>query len=169
MILFRPCLCRIRILRESVASKEFNISTARSCVHEAGLLVDILPDDPTAHEAYQLLPWWALLHYLGQAIAVFILELCLNMEHFEGPASQLSAHIRKAMAYLWCFTASSPSAYKAWRIFRQMLFVLSFRVEDLDITDIPMNASIPTVWTETDEALLVDILRPIGERTMPQN
>jgi hypothetical protein len=169
MILFRPCLCRIRILRESAASKEFNISTARSCVHEAGLLVDILPDDPTAHEAYQLLPWWALLHYLGQAIAVFILELCLNMEHFGGPASQLSPHIRKAMAYLWCLTTGSPSAYKAWRIFRQMLFVLSFRVEGLDTTDIPMNAFIPTGWREADEALLVDILGSIGGRTTPQN
>jgi hypothetical protein len=43
-----------------------------------------------------------------------------------------------------------------------VLFVLRFRVEDLHITDIPMNVFIPTGWTEADEALLVDILGSMG-------
>jgi len=166
MILYRPCLCHIRIPNESVTSEEFNLSGARNCVRAGMSLVDILPEDPSAHEAYQLLPWWNLLHYLGQTLAVFVLELCLNMEHFEGSAVPLTPYVRKAMSYLWCLTASSLSAYRAWRIFRQMLSILSLRVDSFDIVDIPAEAHIPTRWTVADEALLMDTLRPISEPGM---
>jgi len=163
MILHRPCLCHIEIRAESTSSKDFNLSNAKSCVYAAVSLVDILPDDPTAHEAYQLLPWWNLLHYLGQALAVFILELCLGMEHFEDPSSNsLTPHIHKAMSYLWCLAAGSLSSYKAWRIFRQMLTVLSFRIDDFDISGIALEAQVPAGWTDEDEALLTEALNSIG-------
>jgi hypothetical protein len=126
-------------------------------------LVDILPDDPTAHEAYQLLPWWNLLHYLGQALAVFVLELCLDMEHFEDPSSSLTPHIHKAMSYLWILTAGSLSSYKAWRIFRQMLAALSFRIDDFSITGIALEAQVPIGWTDVDEALLMEVTRSMVE------
>jgi hypothetical protein len=169
MILSRPCLCHIRIPRESMSSKEFNISNAKNCVYAALSLVGILPDDPTPHETYQLLPWWSLLHYLGQALGVFVLELCLNTEHFGGSVGELTPHIRKAMSYLWCLATGSLSAYKAWRIFRQMLLVLSFRFDNLDIADIPVNASVPAGWTEMAEALLMETLGAIGEPGIPRN
>jgi hypothetical protein len=163
MILYRPCLCRSRIPNESAYSREFNLTGARSCVRAGVSLVDILPEDASAHDAYQLLPWWNLLHYLGQALGVFILELCLDMEHFGGSATLLTPHVRKAMSYLWCLTAGSLSAYKAWRIFRHALFILSLRADGFDIDDIPMEAQVPTGWTDADEASLMDTLRPIGE------
>lgn len=168
MILHRPCLCHIHIIGESTSSKEFNISNAKSCVYAAISLIDILPDNPTAHEAYQLLPWWNLLHYLGQAIAVFILELCLNMEHLENPASSLTPYVQKAMSYLWCLIPGSLSSYKAWRIFQQMLVVLSVRFDDFDITGIAMVAQVPTGWTDVDEALLMETLKSIVEG-VPEN
>jgi hypothetical protein len=163
MILHRPCLCHIQILAESTSSKQFNLSNGRSCVYAAISLVNILPDDPTAHEAYQLLPWWNLLHYLGQALAVFILELCLDMEHLEDPSSLLTPYIKKAMSYLWCLTAGSLSSYKAWRIFRQMLAVLSFRIDDFDITGMALEAQLPMGWTDADEALLMEVIGSMVE------
>jgi hypothetical protein len=110
MILYRPCLCHIQIPRESVGSKEFNRLAASNCVYAGVALIDLLPDDPTIHGAYQLLPWWSLLHYLGQALGVFILELCLEMKHCQGSPNQLTPHIRKAMAYLWCLSNGSLSS-----------------------------------------------------------
>ncbi|ETI22146.1 hypothetical protein G647_06219 [Cladophialophora carrionii CBS 160.54] len=166
MILYRPCLCHIRIPNESDYSRDFNLSGARSCVRAGVTLVDILPEDASAHEAYQLLPWWNLLHYLGQALGVFILELCLDMEHFDGVAAHLTPQVRKAMSYLWCLTAGSLSAYKAWRIFRHMLWILSLRVDSFDVVDILLEAHIPTGWTVNDEALLMNTLRPIGDEPM---
>ena len=166
MILYRPCLCHIRIPGESISSKEFNLRGARSCVQAGVSLVDILPDDPSAHEAYQLLPWWNFVHYLSQTLAVFLLELCLNLEHFEGSISELTPHLRKAMSYLWCLTAQSLTAYKAWRIFRQMFFVLSSRLDNFDV-DIPMEAYMPDGWTESDEVTVVEALGPISKYEMP--
>lgn len=166
MILFRPCLCHIRIQGESNTSKEFNFSNARNCVYAAISLVNIFPDDPTPHEAYQLLPWSTLLHYLGQIMAVFILELCLNMEHFGNLAARLTPHVTKAMSYLCCLTSKSLSAYKAWRIYRRMLSVVSSSVDKFDITDIPVNACVPQAWTLVDETALRDILQSIGDPRM---
>jgi hypothetical protein len=163
IILHRPCLCRIQISAESIFSKEFNRSSARSCVHGAVSLINVLPDDPTAHEAYQLLPWWNLLHYLCQALAVFILELCLDMEHFEKSSSSITPHVQKAMSYLWCLTTGSLSAYKAWRILRQMLVVLSFRIDDFDIAGIALDAQVPIGWTAVNEELLMKALGSIGD------
>ncbi|KEF54992.1 uncharacterized protein A1O9_08644 [Exophiala aquamarina CBS 119918] len=163
MILHRPCLCHIQILAESTFSRDFNYSNARSCVYGAVALVNILPDNPTRHEAYQLLPWWNLLHYLGQALAVFILELCLDMEHFEQSSTLFKPHIQKAMTYLECLTTGSLSAYKAWRILRQMLMALSFRVDDFDIANIALDAQVPAGWTDVDEATLMEALGSIGE------
>jgi hypothetical protein len=167
MMLYRPCLCRIRIPGETVSSTKFNHTSARDCVYAGVSLVEILPDHPTAHEVYQLLPWWNLLHYLGQTIAVFILELCLDMEHFDGAAGQLTLHVEKAMSYLWCLTAGSPSSYKAWRIFRQVLLVLSFRVDDFNISKVPTEAIAPNNWTDADEALLMVTIRLVSA-TGPQ-
>ena len=163
MVLFRPCLCHIHIQDESSASKEFNFRSASNCVYAAISLVTIFPDDPTPHEAYQLLPWSTLLHYLGQIMAVFILELCLNMEHCGDSAAQLIPHVTKAMSYLWCLTSDSLSAYKAWRIYRRMLSVVSSRVDNFDITDIPINACVPQTWTLADETALRNILQSIGD------
>ncbi|EXJ55351.1 hypothetical protein A1O7_08278 [Cladophialophora yegresii CBS 114405] len=161
MVLFRPCLCHIRIPGESVTSKEFNLINARNCVKAAVSLIDILPDDPTAHEAHQLLPWWNLLHYLGQTLAVFSLELSMNMEHVSSTMS-LTPQIQKAMSYLWCLTANSKSSYKAWRIFRQMLLVLESRVDRFSVRGLQVEAHIPAGWTAIDEALLIDALKSIA-------
>ncbi|KEF53696.1 uncharacterized protein A1O9_10096 [Exophiala aquamarina CBS 119918] len=166
MILFRPCLCHIRIQGESDTSKKFNSNSAWNCVYAAISIVDIFPDDPTPHEAYQLLPWAMLLHYLGQVMAIFILELCLNMEHFGNSANHLTPHVTKAMSYLWCLTSNSLSAYKAWRIYRRMLSVVSEQVDGFDITNIPINACVPQAWTLIDETALQNVLQPIGNPGM---
>ncbi|KAK5202660.1 hypothetical protein LTR96_011402 [Exophiala xenobiotica] len=161
MIIHRPCLCHIYIPAESEASKQFNSNSARDCVQAACALVDILPEDPTAHEAYQLLPWWNLLHYLGQVLSVFILELCLKTEHFGGSAPLLIHPVRKAMSYLCCLTSGSLSSYKAFRIFRQMLTVLSSRGDGFDDDRIPLEPCVPEGWTQRHETALMDALRPL--------
>ncbi|KAK5188950.1 hypothetical protein LTR92_011042 [Exophiala xenobiotica] len=161
MILHRPCLRHIHIPAESEASKQFNSNSARDCVQAACVLVDILPEDPTAHEAYQLLPWWNLLHYLGQVLSVFILELCLKTEHFGGSAPLLIHPVRKAMSYLCCLTSGSLSSYKAFRIFRQMLTVLSSRRDGFDNDRIPLEPCVPEGWTQRHETALMDALRPL--------
>lgn len=148
MMLNRPCLCEIFIKDESERSREFNQNTARECVHAAMSMLAVMPDYPTAHEAYQLLPWWTLLHFVAQATSVLLLELALDAQHLQGDKTQLTQYLRKAMGYLWCMTEGSLSAYRAWRTFRQLLDEVLERYEDLDVKDIPTEAVIPPGWND---------------------
>lgn len=151
MVLHRHCLCDIVIENESVRSQEFNRSCARACVHAAMSMLAVMPDNPSAHEAYQLLPFWALLHYIAQAAAVLLLELSLGSQHFPNESAEVVNYLRKAMAYLWCMTENSFSAYRAWGIFRKLLSDVADRYEDLYVADIPQEARQPTGWIVQDE------------------
>jgi hypothetical protein len=68
MILHRPCVCKIDIMNESTRSKDFNVMSARACIRGAVLLLELLPDvdQNNAREVFQLVPWWAALHYVAQ-------------------------------------------------------------------------------------------------------
>lgn len=151
MILHRPCLCDGEIADESHGSQEFNHECARACVHAAMNMLAAIPDDPSAHEAYQMLPWWALLHYLGQAASVLLVELSLDSQHFQNEPGELIRHLKKAMAYLRCMAERSLSAYRLWRICRQLLDQVRPRYGDLDVADLPLLAPQPVGWTEEDE------------------
>ena len=155
MVLHRPCLCEVVIEHESVRSQEFNRSCARACVHAAMSMLAIMPENPSAHEAYQLLPFWALLHYVAQAAAVLLLELSLDCQHFKDEVPEVVNYLRKAMGYIYCMTENSLSAYRAWRIFRKLLSSVSERCEeDLNIADIPEEAPQPTGWGQENEEII---------------
>jgi len=157
MILHRPCLCEIKIDDQSQRSREFDHSCARACVHAAMSMLALMPDNPTAHEVYQLPPWWTMLHYICQSVVVIILELCMEAQHFPGEVPELTTYLRKGMAYLWCMTEGSGSAHKAWRILRRLLSDVATRYDDLAIGDIPEEAIPPRTWTESDKQLLADM------------
>jgi hypothetical protein len=154
MILHRPCLCEVIIENQSSASQEFNLSSARACVHAAMSLLAVLPDNPSAHESYQLLPWWALLHYVAQATAVFMLEMALGCQHFKNEIPEVVDYLRKAMAYIWCMTQESLSAYRAWRLFRNLLSFIQEEDDQYHAVDIPQYAPVPTGWTDEHEVAI---------------
>ncbi|KAK5377738.1 hypothetical protein LTR20_002199 [Exophiala xenobiotica] len=154
MILHRPCLCEVIIENQSFASQEFNLSSARACVHAAMSLLAIMPDNPSAHESYQLLPWWALLHYVTQATAVFMLEMALGCQHFKNEIPEVVDYLRKAMAYIWCMTQESLSAYRAWRLFRNLLSSIQEENDQYHAIDIPQHAPVPKAWTNEHEAAI---------------
>src|SRR5207248_2658909 len=72
MILHRPCLRNLegRIMNESRASRDFDQEAAIACVDAALGLLRLMPDSPDIAQAYRILPWWSLIHYMCQAAAV---------------------------------------------------------------------------------------------------
>ncbi|KAK5188665.1 hypothetical protein LTR96_011517 [Exophiala xenobiotica] len=154
MILHRPCLGEVNIENQSRDSKEFNRSSARACVHAAMSLLAIMPDNLTAHEAYQLLPWWTLLHYVAQATAVLMLEMALSCQHLQNEIDEVMNSMRKAMTYIWCMTSESLSAYRAWRIFRQLLSTILNKHEHYGTVDLPEEAPPPKGWTQKEETAI---------------
>jgi hypothetical protein len=123
-------------------------------------LLTLLPDNPSDHRIYQVLPWWSLLHYLCQAAAVLSLELCLNLQHFEqADTGMVMRHLEKAALYLRCLAESSLSAYKAWRIFQQFGTDICAKYGADHIQRIPELARSPHGWTDADEFMLTRAFR----------
>lgn len=158
MILYRQCLCDFQTDKQSATSTEFNNRAARGCVHASMSLLAVMPDAITANEAYVLLPWWTLLHYICQATAVLLLELCLNCQHFENQPAEVVRYLKKALRYLRHLSVGSLSAYRAWRIFRRLLSMLEAKHDNLGVEDIPMEAPKPLLWTEEAEKSLMDVI-----------
>ncbi|KAK5216027.1 hypothetical protein LTR72_010903 [Exophiala xenobiotica] len=152
MMLHRPCLCDGLIENQSGESQEFNRNSAQTCVYAAISLLATLPDSLTAQGAYQLLRWWTLLHYVSQATVVLMLEMALNCQHLEEDVGKVMHYLRKAMLYISCMTGESLSAYRAWRMFRQLLSAVLRKHEHYGAMGIPEESHRPRGWTEDDEA-----------------
>jgi hypothetical protein len=159
MILHRPCLCNLegRIVNESGASRDFNREAAVACIDAALALLRLMPDSPNIAEAYRILPWWSLLHYVCQAAAVLILELCLAAQHCPSRVGEILDGLKKAISYLRMMSCASLSAYKAWRVCRQLMADSTSRL-GIDIMDVPSDMPHPPGWTPAYETALVKAL-----------
>jgi Fungal specific transcription factor domain len=122
MLLFRPCLCQLNEVMpyESALSRGFNQQAAASCVSAARSLLALLPKHTGNAHMSKMLPCWSLLHYLNQAGAVLILELCLKAEHMPSQVKELLEDTGKVMAWLAQLAADSLSARRSWQIFRKL-------------------------------------------------
>jgi hypothetical protein len=158
MILYRPFLCEIRIENESNDSVAFNRRGAGACVHAAMAMMDLMPDNPTANLALYILPWWSLLHYISQAIAVLLLELCLNAQHIQSETLAIIQTTHKALHYLWALSPQSKSAHRAWTITRSLVGRVAQRYHRNILTELPVDAQKPAAWSAEDEATLQKLL-----------
>jgi hypothetical protein len=158
MILYRPFLCEIRIQNESNDSMAFNRRGAGACVHAAMAMMDLMPNNPTAGLVLYILPWWSLLHYVSQAIAVLLLELCLNAQHMQSETLAIMNATQKSLHYLWALSPHSKSSHRAWSVARSLAERVAQRYQRSTLTDLPMEAPKPASWSNEDEAALQKLL-----------
>lgn len=163
MILYRPFMCEIHIDDESVESTKFNQSSARAGVAAAIRMTEILPDDPVAAQVLLVFPWWTLLHYISQTIAMLCLELCLNVQHMQDQTREVMAALRKALNYLWVLAPESKSAYRAWGIYRPLVEKVAKRYRRNVLTGIPLEAPRPQHWSEEDERKLWRLVLQVSQ------
>lgn len=168
MILFRPFCCDIQIEGESRESADFNQIGAQRCVNAAIYMLDLMPDNPIAEKVLQVLPWWTILHYICQATAILLLELCLSMLHMQDDPFKLWLALRKGLRYLWALSPGSKSAYRAWRIFR-LLVGKAVQMYSHDVfKDVPTDAPTPPGWDDIDEENLIGITTQSLEEIIAQ-
>jgi len=105
---------------ESTPSRGFNQQAAASCISAARRLLALLPKRTANAHMSKMLPCWSLLHYLTQAGAVLLLELCLKAEHMPSQVRELLEDTDKVMAWLAQLAADSLSARRSWQIFRKL-------------------------------------------------
>ena len=120
MILFRPFLRETNIMDESPRTVDFNNLCAKACVEAAVHLLSAMPDDPIATEVSRSSHGGHSLHYVCQATAVLLLELCLSMQHMEGELRVVLSATRKALNYVSVLSTCSKSTHKAWNILRPL-------------------------------------------------
>lgn len=154
ILLFRPYVCEIKIDGESPESTARNKRYARSCVQAAIQLLNVMPDNVVPGELMQLLPWWKLIHYVAQAAAVLLLEMCLNNQHMDGETQTMTAALKKALYYLWILSPLSKSAFRTWTIVSSLVGEINRRYHPNELSGLPLHASRPRQWSAEDERLL---------------
>lgn len=54
---------------------QFAYRMSRTCLNAAKAIIDCLPDEPRTDFVYNQCPWWCFVHYLMQAVSIFLLDL----------------------------------------------------------------------------------------------
>ena len=161
MILFRPFLRGIEIMDESPQSLGFDKLGSKACVEAALHMLSVMPENPVATEVFQILPWWSLLHYVCQAAAILLLELCLSMQHMQGELEVVLSATRKALDYLWILSTYSKSAYKAWNILRPLIGRALGPYQNNALSHVPVEAPEPRNWNDYDRAKIQAVIQTL--------
>lgn len=120
----RPCLCRLdrRIPNQTQSSSEFNQKMALSCVNSAKEITAGLPDDMVAESIriYQLVPWWSVVHYIMQSIAILMLEISYDAVLGSERAGTI-ASMKKLVRWLRILRENNGMARRAYTIVLELL------------------------------------------------
>lgn len=112
----RPCLCRIEdcIQEQSRASAEFNTCIAATCIQAAEDMTMLLPDDLVEGYIYEQGPWWCIVHYIMQAVAVFLLKITYPGS-YTSPKNRtdILRCIKKLLRWLECSIPANKVAARA--------------------------------------------------------
>lgn len=131
---------------------------ARLCVQVTLRLVDLLPDAPSVSLVHQQLPWWSILHYLCQTLAVLLLDLSGNAQQMRQGSTTLLAAMQKILRYLWTLAPASKSAYKTWKVCRSLTMKASGRYGAGGQIYVPEDPPKPSHWSGDDEINLQQTL-----------
>jgi hypothetical protein len=136
LVISRPSLCRLerRIKVQSVASATFDQNTAKTCLHAAHEITRLFPDQPDLMFIYQRSPWWCIVHYIMQAIAVFLLEMSSETGTAQ-KGEELSKSIDKLVRWLRSMSPGNPVAKRAYEVVMDIIrtTVPRVRTEKSDI------------------------------------
>jgi hypothetical protein len=117
LVISRPSLCRLerRIKAQRDASATFDQNTAATCVHAAQEITRLFPDQPDLMYFYQRSPWWCTVHYIMQAIAVFLLAMTSETGTTQ-ESEELSKSIDKLVRWLWSMSPGNSVAERAYEV-----------------------------------------------------
>jgi Fungal specific transcription factor domain len=144
IIINRPCLCRLdrKMPNQSSKSRDFNRTSAATCIDSAREMLQMIPDEPNAIGLNRIGPWWCIIHYLMQATVVLLLELSFRADHMPEEAESILAAAKKAVRWLHKLGDESYSARRAWALCDKMLREAAPKI-GRDINHLPTQAPGP--------------------------
>jgi hypothetical protein len=132
ILVTRPCLCRIdrRIKNQTQASNEFNHKMAASCVNAAKALTALLPEDMSSGglRIYEVFPWWAVVHYIMQSLAVLMLQVSYESPSAHEANDEMPV-IKKLIRWLRMLRSSNGTARRAYSIAFDLLQKMVIRIK----------------------------------------
>ena len=137
LLICRPCLCRLEqhIKNQTDGTAELNRKTAEACVQGAQAVARIFPDQPNYTFIYQQSPWWCIVHYIMQSIAVFLLEMLFSEMHITDPGARILENIKKLLRWLQFLSVSNAVAKRAYEVVIGIINTSAPRLR-VDISDI---------------------------------
>jgi hypothetical protein len=119
ILISRPCLCRIdrRIKNQTRVSNDLNQRMAATCVAAAKALTNLLPTDMgnKGRRVYEIFPWWAVVHYIMQSLAVLMLEISYDSSANPDTNDAIPS-IKKLIRWLRELRSSNGMARRAYAI-----------------------------------------------------
>ncbi|KAF1961012.1 hypothetical protein CC80DRAFT_513688 [Byssothecium circinans] len=124
ILITRPCLCRSerRSNNNGNTTVGFIRTTAAQCIQAAQEMASLLPDQPNIEGLYENTPWWSLVHYIMQALAVLLLELSFQdaQAAIIDPTTELHACVKKLISWLHIMRNTEPVALRAYKVVRHI-------------------------------------------------
>jgi hypothetical protein len=136
IILYRPCLCDpARKAFEKPKPKSVANTLAQDCIKAASSMLAMVDDIPNALDLYSTVPWFAMVHYVMQAVSVILTEIDLKAHHLPQHGESLLLDAKKAIMLLYRLAVTSDVAAKAFdrahRFLRKVAPSLNGNVDDL--------------------------------------
>ncbi|PYH86493.1 hypothetical protein BO82DRAFT_325641 [Aspergillus uvarum CBS 121591] len=159
IILNRPCLTRPDMkegTRTRYPRSPFADATALICLQSAIDLTAILPDLPNMDWLCEMTPWWAVLHYIMQALIILLLQLAVGPVDVqrgtmteEGQGSVGTAEepgvilerAKKCLRWLHAIASRSPSSRRAFISCERLLHRIA-AIHGFDLEGIPQTSTL---------------------------
>lgn len=122
LIILQPCIRRPS-QQSSEASSPGTVcdQMAALCVHTAGQMLELLPEEPDSTWLYGVAPWWCILHNIMQSTTILLTELFTHTHIGSTKAVHITKKINKATRWLKEMSAKDLSAQRAWLVCMDLL------------------------------------------------
>ncbi|KAL2866436.1 putative C6 transcription factor [Aspergillus lucknowensis] len=122
ILISQPCLSR---LLQQVPSESrvgaFCPTVAATCIELACQMLELLPSTPNLAWVHQLSPWWNIVHYIMQAIAVLLINLIIKQKPSTTQYGRTIENVSKAADWLASMAPKDPLAQRAWAVCQDLL------------------------------------------------
>jgi hypothetical protein len=120
ILVSRPCLCRLdpQNISWNQVQDSFKKKTAQVCIRAAIAIADTLPDvtGQDAVQAWWVLPWWSMVHFVMQATATLLLGLHYGIRDILFARDDTLVSLKKLVRWLRITGRKNASAKRAYTI-----------------------------------------------------
>lgn len=137
LLIYHPCISQLvhRAGEGSGGLDDFDREATKNCLGAAHAMVDLFPDRPDLAFIYQTSPWWSVVHYIMQALAVFLLEILSRPVDPTQTDRKPQASISKLLRWLKHMGVSNETARRVYNITTRIIVTGASRLR-IDIADI---------------------------------